>query len=450
MPFLVSSNTPGTGMDAPTWRGAYDRFIITPQARTNVIDLMHLVNMDDTFPERNIWLLGGASPDIWEMVVQGGTGFSGSFARQTTLNAATADLPMTARILDALETSDSEGAILLQAEGARVDGNQGTAVALEFDDGLYRERQGTATYSRAELVGAASNGDLVLTLTGRTGLYVDVDHPQPALWPVAAIHSQTRNVELAFLSDELTLRINGRHVRDGAFVTIDGRRVDARIRCEIGTLPDCDGEVLIVELTSAPDPGGLHFLQIQNPNGLVSNDMMIFNEQSPPAPRPGNLITSGGTFTPALFSSHREPADSFRKRNNWNTVEFDGVVADITWRNEVNVDMIRAADRPWESQISHAVTVIGGQEYTLCYDAKTRGGTRQMTAYTDTNMDRWQNTSGQQFRVDLTSQYQTFKHTFTIAETDLRGRVAFDFAQSPLDVQLDNIGLYEGTECGDP
>ncbi|MEO1974353.1 MAG: cytochrome c peroxidase, partial [Pirellulaceae bacterium] len=31
MPFLVSTNTPGTGMDAPTWRGAYDRFLILPQ-----------------------------------------------------------------------------------------------------------------------------------------------------------------------------------------------------------------------------------------------------------------------------------------------------------------------------------------------------------------------------------------------------------------------------------
>ena len=26
MPFWVSTNTPGTGMDAPTWRGANDRF----------------------------------------------------------------------------------------------------------------------------------------------------------------------------------------------------------------------------------------------------------------------------------------------------------------------------------------------------------------------------------------------------------------------------------------
>ncbi|MDP6928726.1 MAG: hypothetical protein QF412_03395, partial [Planctomycetota bacterium] len=33
MPFLVSTNTPGSGMDAPTWRGAYDRFLILPQGR---------------------------------------------------------------------------------------------------------------------------------------------------------------------------------------------------------------------------------------------------------------------------------------------------------------------------------------------------------------------------------------------------------------------------------
>ena len=38
MPFLVSTNTPGTGMDAPTWRGAYDRFLILPQGRLNIID----------------------------------------------------------------------------------------------------------------------------------------------------------------------------------------------------------------------------------------------------------------------------------------------------------------------------------------------------------------------------------------------------------------------------
>jgi YVTN family beta-propeller protein len=38
MPFWVSTNTPGTGMEAPTWRGAYDRCLILPQGRLNLID----------------------------------------------------------------------------------------------------------------------------------------------------------------------------------------------------------------------------------------------------------------------------------------------------------------------------------------------------------------------------------------------------------------------------
>ena len=37
MPFWVSTNTPGTGMDA-RMRGAYDRFLILPQGRLNIID----------------------------------------------------------------------------------------------------------------------------------------------------------------------------------------------------------------------------------------------------------------------------------------------------------------------------------------------------------------------------------------------------------------------------
>ena len=73
-----------------------------------------------------------------------------------------------------------------------------------------------------------------------------------------------------------------------------------------------------------------------------------------------------------------------------------------------------------------------------------------MTAYTDTNMDSWSNTSDGQFEVNLTRSYQNFQHPFTIAETDLHGRVAFDFAQSDLDVYIDDIGLYEGDRCGSP
>jgi YVTN family beta-propeller protein len=56
MPFLVSTNTPGTGMDAPTWRGAYDRWLILPQGRLNIIDFDFYQRVaEQGTPERNVW-----------------------------------------------------------------------------------------------------------------------------------------------------------------------------------------------------------------------------------------------------------------------------------------------------------------------------------------------------------------------------------------------------------
>ncbi|MFP6814139.1 MAG: hypothetical protein VB949_00495, partial [Pseudomonadales bacterium] len=436
MPFLMSTNTPGTGMDAPTWRGAYDRWMVTPQARLNIIDLMNLVGIDNTFPERDVWILAGASPDIWELVLQGSTGFSGSFARQVTLNVDTAGLAQTTNILDALELSASEGAILLEAEGAQIANSTATPIGLEFTGGAYQVRGDGTTFSRAELIAAATAGELVITLTGRLGQNVDLDSPQPALWPVAPIQAQTRNVELAFLSNASTLRINGRHVRDGSSLFVDGRKVDGEVRCETGTMPDCDGEILTVELAALPQPGGLHFLQLQNPQGLFSNDMLFFSEQSPLLPRAGNLISSGGTFIAGQFD------------DNWNTVE---IATDTIFEanGELNINVSAVSSDSWHAQISHSVMVIGRQEYTFCYSAKAQDA-RIMSAYLDSNLDDYTNISGGQFQENLSTLYQPFSHTFTVAATDLRARVAFDFAQSALNVQIDNIGLYEGNTCGTP
>ena len=56
MPFWVSTNTPGTGMDAPTWRGAYDRFLILPQGRLNIIDFPFYRDVAEKgIPERELW-----------------------------------------------------------------------------------------------------------------------------------------------------------------------------------------------------------------------------------------------------------------------------------------------------------------------------------------------------------------------------------------------------------
>ena len=449
MPFLVSTNTPGTGMDAPTWRGAYDRWMLLPQGRLNIIDLMQIVNMGASFPERDMWILAGASSDIWDMVLQTSTGFPGGFARQVTVNSDTARRPETLSLIRAMETAAKAGSVVLQGEGVRkVKGAIVRPLAIEFQSTLYTSRTETRTYSRTRLVKDASDGDIVVTLTARLGPNVTVDHPQPALWPVGPIEAQTRTVEIPSLNDDFELRINARHVLADPVVLVNGRKVGATVSCESGDLPACDDEILIVTLARSPTHGGLHFLQIQNAGGLISNDMMFLSEQSPLRRRPGNLIASGGTFTVDQHRFSNFLSEHRRTLRHWNFVQ--QATDNIRVSGGVlHIDMANASDDAWHAQISHPVMVVGGQEYTLCYRARSTGE-RTMTAYTDTNTPNWSNTSGGQFSVALTSSYQDFQHTFTIAETDLHGRVAFDFAQSSRDVYIDDVGLYEGDSCGNP
>ncbi|MEO2023710.1 MAG: hypothetical protein ABGX05_17950, partial [Pirellulaceae bacterium] len=138
MPFLVSTNTPGTGMDAPTWRGAYDRWLILPQGRLNIIDFDFFRRIAERgTPERKVWQMSWGSrrrfDPIWDMVLETSTGYSGSFARQVTINQASAKQPLTADLLDALEKSAADGGIILEGAGQFLMDGKARAVTLQFD-----------------------------------------------------------------------------------------------------------------------------------------------------------------------------------------------------------------------------------------------------------------------------------------------------------------------------
>lgn len=289
MPFWVSTNTPGTGMDAPTWRGAYDRWLILPQGRLNLIDFDFFRNITELgTPEQNLWRFSWASrprfDPVWNMVLEGSTGFSGSFARQVTLNQATANATLTADLLDALELSAGEGGIVLQGEGVFIDGATATPVALQFDapfeGGTYVERiEEPESFTRVELVSLAAAGEFVGTFTARLGINVDVDNPQPAIWTQGAIQQQTGAQQFPRMSaGNTTMVIKGRHVQEGANVIVDGRNVSGTVSCEIGNLPTCSGESIEVWLETLPVSAGMHFLQIQNSDGLFSNDFIFHTE----------------------------------------------------------------------------------------------------------------------------------------------------------------------------
>ncbi len=80
-----------------------------------------------------------------------------------------------------------------------------------------------------------------------------------------------------------TMTMSGRHMQKNAQIIIDGHRVSGSVNCE--------GETVKVELAAMPSIG-MHFLQIQNPNGLVSNDFIFHVAEKDPAiadPKPQTL-----------------------------------------------------------------------------------------------------------------------------------------------------------------
>ncbi len=304
MPFWVSTNTPGTGMDAPTWRGAYDRWVILPQGRLNLISFSfyEAITRSGT-PERELWRFswGGrqAFDPVWDMVLEGSTGFSGSLARQVTLNRTTTDDVLTDSLLDALELSATEGGIVLQGDGVFIDGPTATPTTLRFSDGLYLERDAEPeSFSRTALISLAAQGRFVGTFTARQGVNVGMDNPQPALWGfLASIHGQRGAQAFPTLSDDQTsMMISGRHLREGAHVIVDGRRVPGTVRCVSGTLPSCGFEMVTVELAVLPPAPGIHFLQVQNPDGLFSNDYIFFTK-APVDGSPLNIRQTVGAAT---------------------------------------------------------------------------------------------------------------------------------------------------------
>jgi len=274
MPFLVSTNTPGTGMDAPTWRGAYDRFLILPQGRLNIIDFDFYRRIAERgIPEREMWRFSWRSKPrfdpVWDMVLQGSTGFSGSFARQVTLSESTADESLTGDLLDALEASADEGAVVLRAEGVFIGEKKASPTTLQFQGGTYFEIDGKQrSFDRDQLISLAKDNRFIGTFTGRHGANADYDHPQPALWTPGSIHEQRGRQEFPILyGKNKSMEVSGRHIRDGAHVIVDGRKV-------AGTVKVGSSEKITIGLSNLPKTG-MHLLQLQNPYGLFSNDFIF-------------------------------------------------------------------------------------------------------------------------------------------------------------------------------
>jgi hypothetical protein len=298
MPFWTGTNIGGlNGMDAPSFRGIPDRWLLLPQGRTNIFELVDALSVPTTnevpwdydkgFDELSMWALtfgteqipalnrntGGYGPmEVWQMFLEGNMGTPGAYGRQVTLNEDSARRAATAMVLGALEQSASDGAIILLAEGVRLGSGGAKAVELTYENGSY------GPYSREQLIDKAAAGELVLTVTGRIGPNVTVDHPQPELWSGPDPARGGKHL-LSYLPADNPMQLFGRHIMPGSAVFVNGRRVRGSVRCkDFSRLPKCADEAIVLQIEEEdlPRENGMHLVQVQTPGGLQSNEFMFF------------------------------------------------------------------------------------------------------------------------------------------------------------------------------
>ncbi|MFN8858593.1 MAG: hypothetical protein ACK50P_23725 [Planctomycetaceae bacterium] len=277
LPFLVSTNTPGTGMETPTWRGAYDRWLILPQGRLNIIDFDFYRRVaEQGTPERSVWQFSWAGrrrfDPVWDMVLEGSTGFPGAFARQVTLSRDTGSEPAIHDLLHALVNAARQELGVLEGVGVRMVNGVKAPLKLQWvrERGFVMAGAGPTVpsdWSEADLLAKAAEGEVVVTLVARLGAQAGADQAQPALWTVGPIEKQRGHQEFPALSPETRhMVLSGRHLAPEPFVLVDGERVTARLSVE--------GERIEIDLAELPGQG-LHFLQLQNPGGLTSNEFLF-------------------------------------------------------------------------------------------------------------------------------------------------------------------------------
>ena len=97
-------------------------------------------------------------------------------------------------LLDALERSSSEGAVVLQAEGLVIEEGKARSVILQYDatlkGGVRRDHWATEYVFKGSAFELANANRFVGTFTGRHGKNADYDNPQPGIWAEGPIEKQ--------------------------------------------------------------------------------------------------------------------------------------------------------------------------------------------------------------------------------------------------------------------
>jgi YVTN family beta-propeller protein len=302
LPLGTSTNSATlAGFDSPTMRGLTDRFVQFSLAPTSAIGILTFSNtglpgtVQGLEPEiawsgptgfQEVTTFGAAflifeptynvrPPNLWQMFEEASTGTSGALGRQVTLNTATAPLAATQSLLDELQAADARGVVNLRGEALR--GGGPLTISYDANTNRYLLGGGSLKLTPTALINEAQAGTTLATLTA---------HLRPgttdAVQPLLSTVGNPGNGEIGdpplpqLASGHPPFDATGTSVSSTATVLVDGQPVGATLTCSAGvTNGFCNDGTVAIDLDARPTPDGLHLVQVQNPEGLLSNELPI-------------------------------------------------------------------------------------------------------------------------------------------------------------------------------
>ena len=170
--------------------------------------------------------------------------------------------------------------------------------------------------------------------------------------------------------------------------------------------------------------------------------------------RPNYLTPLAGTCI-ALFASQVSAGDSLLASSG----QFDqGMEAFTVYTPDGKSEVVDGEIRftiqhvselePWRVQLVHEVALVKGQRYSLCFDAKA-DAQRMLDYGLDSGAPEYSTRPyGGGRAVELTPEFQRISMRFSAGVGNPAARVSFNMGQHEAAVTLDNIGLYDGLDCG--
>ena len=148
---------------------------------------------------------------------------------------------------------------------------------------------------------------------------------------------------------------------------------------------------------------------------------------------PASLLLSTG-----LFDDGAEFFNVYTQAASTATTTYNGALA---------IAIPDASTMSWHVQVHHPAAVENNNTYSICYDAKA-SSIRTIDVNVDTDGPDYASVMGGGETITLSTDYKSYKHTFTASMAAPAGRLTFGVGDQAINVEFDNIGFYLGSACG--